>query len=90
MEKNENLWKKAEQSFVEAYDFADDVQKEKIVLSGVETKRLFNLLGMWISALKRMLEYASDVEMAKDYQNYSVKLQLQKSQFEKRYADALR
>lgn len=76
MEKNEIVWKKAEQSFVSAYDFANEVLDGKCELSSEEEKRLLELLTLWLSALENMAEHASDVEMARDFQSYQSKLKV--------------
>ena len=85
MEKNEILWKKAEQSFVSVYDFAHDVLDGKIVLSASERTRLLGLLDLWIEALEKMSERASDVEMARDFSSYLGNLQSVKQRFEQKF-----
>lgn len=82
MEKNELLWKKAEQSFVDAYDFAVAVMDGKQNLSQLEKERLLKLLKLWLSALENMIEHASDAEMTRDFQVYYNKLEciLQRSE----------
>lgn len=82
MEKKETLWKSAEQSFVNAYDFAKEVVSEKCVLSSLELYRLLKLLNLWLSALETMYEHASDVEMAKDFQIYLDKIKIVKHELE--------
>lgn len=84
---NKNIWKKAEQSFVCAYDLSLDVLNGKLSVTEVEKKRLAELLKLWIDALERMIEHASDVEMAKDFQTYLQKLKVAEKEFEKKFSN---
>ena len=81
----ENFWKKAEQSFVCTYDLSLDVLNGKISLNEAEKERLSALLNIWIEALVGMLDLASDVEMAKDFQMYLQKLKSAKKEFENKF-----
>lgn len=83
MEKQEIIWKKAEQSFVCAYDLASDIVNGKLSVNENERKRLIELLKLWITALSGMIEHASDAEMARDFQLYFEKLQKVLLLFEK-------
>lgn len=84
MEKND-IWKNAEQSFVSAYDFANDVLSEKVKISSLEQKRLCQLLKLWKSALADMSEHASDVEMAQDFQVYYDRMKCVLESFEDKF-----
>ncbi len=85
MELNEFIWKRAEQSFVNAYDLGESVLRENVFLSTADKERLHQILKLWIEALERMSELASDVEMARDYQTYWQGLKEILLNFEKKF-----
>lgn len=84
---NKNIWKKAEQSFVYAYDLALGVLNGKLSVTIAEKKRLNELLSLWIEALAGMLEHASDTEMTKDFQDYQKKLKSVQQKLKKNVYD---